>query len=339
MAARRAPVRMSDVAKLAGVSIATVSNYFNKPEKLSAASRETVAAAVKQLRFVPNGVARALARGNHPVVGIVVLDLSNPFFGGAARGLEDRLAQAGIMLTVSSSDEDAARETMYLRLLEEHSVAGIVITPATASLRLVERIAERGTPVILLGRRQPDDAGLCAVTSDDGLGAAMIAKHLLELGHDRVVYVNGAGATRSLGPRREALRTTLEAAGAAFVELITPTMSIAGGELAARGVLEMATLPTAVVCANDLLALGVYEVLRDKGIRVPDDLALVGYDDADFSRSLSVPLTSVRQDRHALGFRAGDLLLAELCDDAHEHQELLFPPELVIRESTAGVGA
>jgi LacI family transcriptional regulator len=333
---KKRPSSMTDVAALAGVSLGTVSNYFNRPDKVSAERRRRVEAAVDELGFVPNGLARALARGHQQVVALVVLDLNNPYFSVAARGMEDRLAPEGIMLTVSSSDENPDRETSGIRLLEEHSVAGLVITPAGPSLRSLERMRARGTPVVLLGRRAPLDEGWCAVTGDDAVGGALVARHLLELGHQRIVYLNGIGTTRGSNTRREAVRAAVEAAGGKFREVLAPTLTIAGGEVGARQLLADGERPTALVCANDLLALGVLRELERHGIRVPDDLALVGFDDVDFAAHLSVPLTTVRQDKYLLGRQAAELLLAELRGGDHEHSEVLLPAELVVRASTVG---
>jgi LacI family transcriptional regulator len=339
MAAQRAHTKMSDVADLAGVSVGTVSNFFNRPEKVSEERRRRVAAAVEELGFVPNGLARAFARGHRMVVGLVILDFNNPFFSEAARGLGDRLTAEGIMLTVSSSDEDPDRETACIKLLEEHSVAGLVITPSSPSLRPLERITERGTPAVLLGRRQPVEGGWCAVTGDDSLGGAIIGRHLLEVGHRRVGYMSGRGTTRLLDARHEGVRTSIEAAGASFTEILTSNMTVAGGERGTSEFLQLTDRPTALVCANDLLALGALRVLQERGVRVPEDVALVGYDDVDFARSLGVPLTTVRQDKYALGYRAGDLLLKEIGErDTHEHSEILLPPELIVRASTDGAG-
>ncbi|HZA04864.1 MAG TPA: LacI family DNA-binding transcriptional regulator [Propionibacteriaceae bacterium] len=335
MAVKKRQSSMTDVAVRAGVSLGTVSNYFNRPEKVSAERRRRVEAAVEELGFVPSGLARALARGRQQVVALVVLDLNNPYFSVAARGMEDRLAPEGIMLTVSSSDEDPDRERACIRLLEEHSVAGVVITPAGPSLRFLERMTSRGTPAVLLGRRSPVDRGWCAVSGDDAIGGALVARHLLELGHERIAYLNGAGMTR-LDIRRESLRSSVEAAGRKFYERMVPNMTIAGGEIGTEQLLRSGELPTAVVCANDLLALGVLRVLERHGLRVPDDLALVGYDDVDFARSLSVPLTTVRQDKYLLGRQAAELLLDELGEENHEHSEVLLTPELVVRASTVG---
>ena len=335
MAVKKRQSSMTDVAVRAGVSLGTVSNYFNRPEKVSAERRRRVEAAVEELGFVPSGLARALARGRQQVVALVVLDLNNPYFSVAARGMEDRLAPEGIMLTVSSSDEDPDRERACIRLLEEHSVAGVVITPAGPSLRFLERMTSRGTPAVLLGRRSPVDRGWCAVSGDDAIGGALVARHLLELGHERIAYLNGAGMTR-LDIRRESLRSSVEAAGRKFYEGMVPNMTIGGGEIGTEQLLQSGELPTAVVCANDLLALGVLRVLERHGLRVPDDLALVGYDDVDFARSLSVPLTTVRQDKYLLGRQAAELLLDELGEENHEHSEVLLTPELVVRASTVG---
>jgi LacI family transcriptional regulator len=223
---------------------------------------------VDELGFVPNALARAFARGDRLVVGLVILDFNNPFFSEAARGLGDRLTAEGIMLTVSSSDEDPDRETACIKLLEEHSVAGLVITPSNPSLRPLEQITERGTPAVLLARRQPAEGGWCAVSGDDSLGGAIIARHLLELGHRRVAYLNGTGSHRRLTLATKACAPRLKRP--ALVRGDRHVHDDRGRcEQGTHELLQLTDRPTALVCGNDLLALGALRVLQEEGVRVP----------------------------------------------------------------------
>lgn len=335
--ARAQPVRMIDVASRAGVSLGTVSNFFNRPEKVSPWRRQQIEAAVTELGFVPNGLARAFAQGRQRVVGLLVLDLNNGFFSVVARGMEDRLAEDRMMLTVSSTDEDPQREQRYLDLLEQHAVSGMVVTSSAGSVEALEHIRSRGTPVVLLARRAPERQNWCAVTGDDSVGSDLVARHLTGLGHRDIVYVNGAGMTRLLDARREGLRTSVEASGARFREVLAPAMTIAGGEEATAQLLPLTDRPTAVACANDLIALGVLRTCAAAGVAVPNEISVVGYDDVEFAASLAVPLTTVSQDKYALGYRAADLLLAEILEGTdHVHTEAVLAPELVVRASTAG---
>ena len=328
---RRASI--TDVARKAGVAVGTVSNVLNRPERVAPATRERVQAAITELRFLRNASARRLRAGSIPTIGAVVLDITNPFFVEVARGVEDRLAADDYTLMLASSDGDPEREARYLRLFESHGVAGVLVTPSGDDLSAVLEARDRGVDVVLLDATSPS---LPSVGVDDVRGAALAVEHLLALGHRRIGFVNGPHTLRQAADRRTGALAALTAAGLpedALVEVcVQPDAT--GGEAGLDALMDApGPRPTAVLCINDLAAIGALRALRRRGLVVPDDVALVGYDDVLVAAELLVPLTSVRQPTHALGWRAADLLLSP---PPGGPQRVLFDPELVVRASTAG---
>lgn len=331
---RRQSIR--DVAALAGVSVGTVSNVLNRPDTVREATRSRVERAIQELGFVRSGIARQLRAGKSRTVGAIMLDIANPFFTDVARGIEDRLAEDDFILTLASSDEQCDKERRHLRVLEEHGVHGVLLFPADGDLGWLDSTRGRGTPVVLLDQSSPTPE-MCSVAVDDVLGGQLAAEHLLACDHRRIGNVCGPDKIRSCADRSEGVRRGVRKAGLplheALVEVTVPTTNAAGGEQALERLLDLPEPVTSIVCVNDLVALGVIRGLRKHGLRVPEDVAVVGYDDVEFAAMLSTPLTSVRQPRYDLGKAAANLLLAEGSDD-HRHEQLLFRPELVVRESS-----
>ena len=336
---------MKDVASLAGVAVGTVSNVLNHPDLVRPLTRARVEAAMEELGFIPNGSARQLRAGRSRCLGLVVLDVTNPFFTEVARGVEDYAQAAGYAVILCNSDEADDKERRYLRVLEEQRVRGILITPVHGRAPELRRIRDRGTPVVLLDR--PGSAGQCSVAVDDRRGGEIAVSHLLELGHRRIALVNGPVAIRQCADRRRGALRAVERAGldpaAVLVEVTVPAMNARAGAVAADDLLSVgpsgaAGRPTAVFCTNDMLALGLLRRLGQAGVAVPGDLAVVGYDDIEFAADAAVPLTSVRQPKYQLGRAAAELLLDEADrPDEHEHRRFVFKPELVARASSGEV--
>jgi LacI family transcriptional regulator len=334
-----APVSIREVAAHAGVSVGTVSNVLNRPEIVARATRSRVHAAIKTLGFVRNESARQLRAGRSRTIGLVVLDVANPFFTDVARGVEDEAAASGLAVILCNTDERLDKEQRYLELLEEHRVQGILITPvADADSRLVP-LQRRGTPVILVDSKSPSGSQ-CSVAVDDVLGGQTAMAHLLAAGHERITYVGGPIQLRQVADRLDGARIALQQVGgtAADLQVIeTGALNVAAGQRAGAQIAELPAQrrPTAVFCANDLVALGLLQEMTRRQIRVPDDLAIVGYDDIEFAAAAAVPLSSVRQPRQELGRMAAQLLLEEaLGMDGHKHRQVMFRPELEIRQSS-----
>jgi LacI family transcriptional regulator len=332
---RRITIR--EVACLAQVSLGTVSNVLNNPSVVAPTTRQRVLDAINSTGFVRSTAAHQLRVGKSRSIGVILLDVANPFFAEMVRGAERVLRDEGYVLMVCSSDESIERERRYLRVLEEHRVDGLLIAPVERDLKNVAALAVRGIPTVLLDR----DSGaldLCSVTVDDVRGGELAARHLLDLGHKDIGFVNGPLSIRQCADRREGARTALHRFGGrpkpALREIAVSALTVDHGEGAVPALLGADPRPTAVMCANDLLALGVLKGLTEAGVAVPDQMALVGYDDVSFASMLSPSLTSVRQPKYELGAAAAELLLEEALGGSHEHRSVRFEPELVVRASS-----
>jgi len=334
-----APASIREVAAHAGVSVGTVSNVLNRPDIVAEPTRSRVRTAIKQLGFIRNESARQLRAGRSRTIGLVVLDVANPFFTDVARGVEDEASESGLAVILCNSDDQQAKETHYLELLEEHRVQGILITPVSADDERLALLQQRGTPVVLVDSRSPA-RGQCSVSVDDVLGGELAVAHLIRDGHSRIAFVGGPLSIRQVADRREGAVRALERAGLSADDLhliVTPALNVAAGQRAGATLAELpaAQRPTAVVCANDLLALGVLQEMTAQRIRVPEDISLIGYDDIDTAAAAAVPISSVRQPRQLLGRTAAQLLLDEaLGEGAHQHRQVVFEPELVVRRSS-----
>ncbi len=327
-----------EVAKRAGVSLGTVSNVLNRPEIVAEETRRRVQIAIEEIGFVPNGSARQLRVGRSQHIGLVVLDVANPFFTEVARGVEDLANQAGYVVILCNSDDSVEKENNYLQVLEQQRTQGVLITPVQSDASYLQRFRERGIAVVLLDRpsRIKD---LCSVAVDDVRGGELAAAHLLEQGHQRIAFVHGPLSIRQIADRRRGVLKAIKAAGLnpdhALVDISTPAQTAREGEQSVEKLLSATIKPTAVFCANDLLALGVMRALIKRGISIPRDMALVGYDDVEFAGVLSTPLTSIRQPKYELGRTAAELLLDEANNPAtHQHQHIIYQPELIVRESS-----
>jgi LacI family transcriptional regulator len=238
-----------------------------------------------------------------------------------------------------NSDSDSSRQADYLALLAEQRVRGILITPVDQDTSDIDPLVRRGIPVVLVDRAGGHE--WCSVGVDDVEGGALAVTHLLECGHRRLAFVGGPMSTVQVADRLRGARNALEAAGRPPEDLAvlgTDALNVAEGRRAGERLLGVPRTrrPTAAFCANDLLALGLLQQMTRVGVNVPDDLAIVGYDDIEFAGAAAVPLSSVRQPRQLLGHTAAELLLAESeRSERHVHQQVLFHPELVVRTSSA----
>lgn len=329
-----------EVARLAGVSLGTVSNVINYPDKVSPATRTNVEAVITRLDFVPNREAANLRRGHSKMLGLVVPDITNPFFAELARGAVDAARERGYVAVLCTSEVDEERELQSLELLQEHGVAGVLVTPVGQIPERLARLKARGTGVVLVDRSsRPSE--FCSVSVDDVAGGRMAVAHLLESGATRVTLVNGPVSIRQCADRRRGARSAVQQAGLpreALVEIGVPAMTVEAGVLAAERMLEAGPPPPLVFCTNDLLAIGVQRVLGRQGVRVPGQVAVIGYDDIERVRDIPIPLSSMKQPTTRLGSKAAELLIDEIENpDGHRHQRTVFDPVMVPRESTAVV--
>jgi LacI family transcriptional regulator len=333
-----AVVSVKDVAERAGVSVGTVSNVMNHPEKVAAASIARVQAAIEELGFIRNDAARQLRDGRSLTIGLVVLDVRNPFFTDIARGAEDRATEAGLSVLLANSDESTTREATYLDLFEQQRVHGVLISPLGDITPRLTVLRGRGIPAVLVDRSS-DDASFSSVSVDDVAGGRLAVGHLIAQGRRRIVFVGGPlslaqAADRLAGARDAAARHP----GVELEVIELDALSVIAGRAAGASLAARESRPDAVFAANDLVAMGVLQALVMQGarIRVPEDIALIGYDDIDFASAAVVPLSSIRQPAALIGQTALEILLEEAADPSIAPRQIEFQPELVVRASTGG---
>lgn len=334
--ARSASVK--DVAAAAGVSLGTVSNVLNRPDRVSPETRERVLKAMADLGFVRNESARQLRAGTSRTLAYVMLDASNPFFTDVAAGIDQAAEAVDLSLVLCNSRNSADRERGHLALLEQQRVQGILVTPVDPDSPALDEVARRGTPVVVVDRTRSDQS-FCSVAVDDVLGGRLAIEHLVDRGHTRVAFVGGPPALGQVRDRWQGAGEAWSAAGLPredLVQVSTRALVVAEGREAGQRLAGIpgSRRPTAAFCANDLVALGLLQQAIGSGVRVPEELAIVGYDDIDFAAAAAVPLTSVRQPRQELGRTAAELVLDEAANAEHTHRQVLFTPELVARAST-----
>jgi len=331
---------VKDVAARAGVSLGTVSNVLNRPDRVSPQTRAKVELAMRDLGFVRNESARQLRAGHSRTLAYVLLDARNPFFTDVAEGAERTAEAFGLSLFLCHSGNRASREGDYLAHLVEQRVQGILVTPVDPHAEVLSDVRRNGTPVVIVDRTREDDE-FRSVAVDDVLGGRLAVEHLLERGHERVAFIGGPDTIGQVRDRLEGARRAWSEAGLPDDQLTvvaTDALTVVEGRSAGERLMGVGRRrrPTAAFCANDLLALGLLQQLSTSGLSVPGDLAIVGYDDIDYAAAAAVPLTSVRQPRQELGRRAAELVLDEAEDPDHVHQQVVFTPELVARRSTLG---
>ena len=324
-----------DIAAAAGVSQATVSNVLNRPDVVAAETRDRVHAVMRRLNFVVNDSARSLRAGRSRTLGVIALDLTNPFWGEVTRGVSVAAAERGYTVLLGSSGESQTNEDQLLRTFEEHRVDGVLVSSIDADSPAIASLHGHGITVVLLD--EFDVSGRhSSVSLDQARGARMLGAHLLEEGHRRIGFIN---VPHTVWWSRERLRGLSEAVIAVgrdpqevLSEFTVPTMTTRVAEPAVSELLRRHPDLTAIVCANDMIALGALKRLQDDGIRVPEDISVAGFDDSYFAELLSPALTTVRQQPYRLGHTAATLIID--ADPSRPAQNIVFQPELIVRQST-----
>lgn len=327
-----------DVADAAGVSVGTVSNVLNKPDTVSVTTAQRVRAAIERLGYVRNDAARQLRAGKSRSVGLLVRDVRNPFFTDVSRGAETVAAAAGYTILLADTDESAEREASYLELFEEQRVFGVLINSVGDAHPRLSQLRSRGTPVVLVDEVSADPS-LSSVAVDDVAGGYLAVEHLAALGRRRIAFVGGPHSIRQVADRLlGATRAAGEHGTVTLSTVPTEALTVLAGRSAGELIRNMPRdeRPDAIFAANDLVAMGVLQALTMMGdVRVPHDIALIGYDDIDFAMAAVVPLSSIRQPSTTLGQTAMRMLLRQSEAGIHyEAEHVLFQPELVVREST-----
>ncbi|HEX6021157.1 MAG TPA: LacI family DNA-binding transcriptional regulator [Solirubrobacter sp.] len=328
------PATLRDVAKLAAVHPGTVSRALN-PQTRRMVNEETarrVLEAAEQLGYRPNPIARGLKTNRSHTIGVLVPDLTNPLFPPIVRGIQDKLEAAGYTPLIANTDNDPDRERSDLEAMRARQVDGVITATARLDHGALDEMAADGLPIVLVNRRL-DDGPLSSATADDHAGARLATQHLIDLGHTRIAHLGGPQEVSTGHLRLEGYLDTMKEAGFepgpvlcgnAFTE---PEGARLAGELIDAGA-------TAIVAGNDLMALGCYDVLAERGLRCPDDLSVVGFNDMPFSERFNPPLTTIRIPHYEIGAAAADLLLERLQNPDAPARHIMLAPELVVRASS-----
>ena len=333
---RRATTK--DVAQLAGVSQGTVSNVLNHPEWVTAPKRKAVEDAIAELGFVRHEAARHLRTGYSQTIGLLLLDTDNPGFINVARGVEEYAIQRGWNVLIANSARDLRRERAYLRVYTEARVAGVIVVPHDEFAEGLHQVRAGGMPAVVVDRLETGQGNI-SVGVDDRRGGWLAGRHLVDLGHRHIAFIGDESTATPVHDRLMGLRTAVAEAGPeSNLDVLPADLSFDGGRAIGEQLAAMppSCRPTAVVSAIDLIAIGVLQTLLQHGIRVPDDISVVGYDDISFSKQLSVPLTSVRRPHYEMGTAAAELLLTAVSGESLPTRHVVFEPELIVRSSTAG---
>ncbi len=327
-------VRIEDVAQAVGLSTATVSRALSRPDRVRAETRERVQEAVVRLGYVPDAAGRALASGRTRTVGCVIPTLDYAIFARSTHALQIALAEAGYQLLVASHNYDPAQEMALVESLQERGVDALVLVGAERSKAAWKALQAWDHPVLLTWTC---DERLPSVGFDNhGIGA-LAARHLLEIGHRRIAMISGHTAHNDRARARVAgVRDTLAAHGCLLpAEAVTEqALTIHGGRLGLKALLATPVRPTALVCGNDLLAVGALLEAQQRGLRVPQDLSICGVDNHELSAEIDPGLTTVSLPTHDLGRIAATQLLAVLAGEPIAQQSLL-PFELLVRATTS----
>lgn len=329
---------MLDVAKAAGVSLGTVSNVLNNPAKVADSTRRRVEAAIEQLGFVRNGAARSLSSGTSSTLGFVIIDLSNSFFLDMARGAEREACRSGMNVLLANADMDAARQQTYLDLFEEERVAGVLLAPEEGSFAETRSLRARGMPLVVLNDPSagPD---VWTVQTDNARGGHLATEHLIKIGRRRLLFA-GPDHFAVVRQRFHGVERAVHEAGDGVVLERMQTAGVrvedgrrVGDELMARPARDR---PDGVIAGADLLALGLIQSLvMDGRLRIPEDVAVVGYDNNRAAWSSVIPITTLDQAGEEMGRTAAQMLLALIGGSAHELQRsVTLEPFLISREST-----
>lgn len=324
-----------DVAERAGVAPATVSRVINESGYVSEETRVRVRRAIDELGYTPNRLARGLRSKQTQTIGLVVTDITNPFWTTVARGVEDAANQAGFSVILCNTDESDAKQDQYVNLLLEKQVDGFLLVPATRHGTAVSLVQERAVPIVVLDRRVPFPVD--TVRGDSEGGAYQLTEHLLRLGHRRIALLGGSVDVSTAQERAVGYRRALEEAGIPVDEslILHRAFTQQAGYAMTQVALKMELRPTALFAVNNFIAIGAARALRDAELRVPEDVALVSFDDLPTTLIVEPFLTVAAQPAYEMGRLATELLMTRISGQATgDHREIILPTKLIVRRSS-----
>ncbi len=329
-------IRLIDVARYAGVSTATVSRVLAGYPHVRPELRERVQAAVRDLGYRPSRVARSLRGRNAQIIGVIITDIQNPFFTYLVRAVEDAAYERQYAIFLCNTDEDWEKEQLYIDLMVAEQVAGVVICPTTEDPQACRPLLEAGISVVTVDRIVQGEQIDAALVDNVGASFALV-EHLIADGHQHIAAIVPDLVTTTGRQRCEGYHRAMEHYGLAESNLLAchGKPSDRNGYDLARSILAAAERPTALFTGNNMLTLGALRAIRDEGLRIPDDIAIVAFDDLDWMTLMQPQLTVAAQPTYELGRTAAKLLFSRIADHNRARQEVVLQPEIIVRQSCA----
>jgi DNA-binding LacI/PurR family transcriptional regulator len=328
-------VHINDVANRAGVSSATVSRVLAEKDVVKESTRKKVLKAVEELGYRPSRVARSLRVKSSQIIGLIISDIQNPFFTSLVRAVEDLAHANNYALFLCNSDENLEKETLYIDLMLAERVAGVIITPTSEQINPCQRLLDAEIPIVAVDRRVLA-CNIDTVLVDNLRGAYELTEHLIKHGHTRIGAIMGSPQITTGRERLEGYQLALQAQGIPFnPELVRVGVpKIDAGKRFTCDLLDLTNPPTAVFTGNNLLTIGALSVINERNLKIPDEIAVVGFDDPKWTELINPPLTVVAQPTYELGRKAAGLILKRITEPDRPTELIILEPEIMIRESS-----
>jgi len=323
-----------DVAELAGVHPSTVSRVINGDSRISEKTKERVLLVIKKLGYTPNAIARGLKTKRTYILGILVPDITNPFFAEIARGVEDAANKNNFNVILCNTDDKPKKERTYLEILMEKRIDGLILGTAHIQDKSILELEKKKFPYILISRNIERLDKNCIII-DDVAGGIMATEYLINLGHQRIAHITGPLQTRSALNRLKGYKLALEKYGIEYSDELVGEgdFRIKGGYQVMKKFLKLTEPPTAIFAANDLLALGAMQAIQKKNFRIPDDFSVIGFNDIELASFVYPPLTTIRQPMMEMGALAVKMLIKIIEEGEFNQRKEVLEPKLIIRES------
>ena len=334
------PASIKDIAKEAGVSHTTVSRALRGSPLISEETTKRIQAAARKLGYFPSAAARSLKTNRSQALGVIVSNIDDPYFSEILQGIEEVAQSNYYSLFMAASQHDSAREASIVQAMRQHRVDGVIICSTTFSDEQSQNFSKYGIPIVVVNNQAVEDYRY-SIYHDDVDGSRQLTKHLILMGHRKIAYLGNSSSGRTTQDRLAGFRQEMEAAGLPVSD--NHVYEIPGSEpdKSVSGVdyfLNLQDRPTAIVCFNDMIAIGMLKTLNERGVRVPQEISITGFDNIVFSNYTNPPLTTFDQPKRFMGQKAAELILS-LLDSASkigmlEQKIQVLKGKLLVREST-----
>jgi len=324
------------IAKQAGVSVATVSRVLNHPETVSGKTKDRIIEVMEEMNYTPNGIARSLALNKTSTIALLIPNIMNPLYPQMAKGIEEVVYQKGYNILLCNTEDDDEKERSYVDMLLEKRVDGFILISSSLDIKDIEKIKKQNIPFVLIGSNaEIEDENL--VFTDYLMGAYQATQHLIEIGYRRIAHISGPMKRLESIHKLEGYHKALKEINIDIIKnyIVEGNNEVEGGYLAAKRLLQLEEPPKAIFAANDLMAIGAMEAIKCAGFKIPNDVAVVGFDDLNMASLVEPKLTTVSQPAYKMGLIAARLLLDNIENENKEDykQKIFLHPKLKVRKS------